>query len=263
MSTESRSSTTGQDEVRRKSETHPKTETHQITVQSLTVDVVRKAIKNLHLGVYPPDGRVRVAAPLAVSDEAVRLAVIGKLGWIKRQQSSFRAQPRQGKREMVSGESHYFLGQRYRLRIVSVMEAPKVVLNKSRLELHVRLEATREERERALQEWYRARLKELVPPLLEKWLPVLGIEPAGWGVRKMKTKWGSCNTDSRRIWLNLDLAKKPVQCLEYILVHELSHLLERRHNDRFRALMDQAMPLWRLRRDELNQAPLSCENWDY
>ena len=257
MSTESRSSTTDQAEVRRKSETH------QITVQSLTVDVVRKAIKNLHLGVYPPDGRVRVAAPLAVSDEAVRLAVIGKLGWIKRQQSSFRAQSRQGKREMVSGESHYFLGQRYRLRIVSVMDASKVVLNKSRLELHVRPELPAEERERALQEWYRARLKELVPPLLEKWQPALGVEPAGWSVRKMKTKWGSCNTDSRRIWLNLELAKKPVQCLEYILVHELSHLLERRHNDRFRALMDQAMPLWRLRRDELNQAPLNCENWDY
>ena len=243
--------------------THPKTETHQITVQSLTVDVVRKAIKNLHLGVYPPDGRVRVAAPLAVSDEAVRLAVIGKLGWIKRQQSSFRAQLRQGKREMVSGESHYFLGQRYRLRIVSVMDASKVVLNKSRLELHVRPEASTEERERALQEWYRARLKELVPPLLDKWLPVLEVEPAGWGVRRMKTKWGSCNTDSRRIWLNLELAKKPVQCLEYILVHELSHLLERRHNDRFRALMDQAMPQWELRREELNRAPLSYENWSY
>ena len=257
MSTELRSSTTGQAEVSRKSETH------QITVQSLTVDVVRKAIKNLHLGVYPPDGRVRVAAPLAVSDEAVRLAVIGKLGWIKRQQARFSAQPRQGKREMVSGESHYFLGQRYRLRIVFSAWASKVVLNKSRLELHMRPELAAEERERALQEWYRARLKELVPPLLDKWLPVLGVEPAGWGIRKMKTKWGSCNTEARRIWLNLELAKKPVQCLEYILVHELSHLLERRHNDRFRALMDQAMPLWRLRRDELNQAPLSCENWDY
>jgi len=263
MSTESRSSTTDQAEVRRKPEAYRKTEAHQITVHSLTVDVVRKAIKNLHLGVYPPDGRVRVAAPLAVSDEAVRLAVIGKLGWIKRQQSSFRAQPRQGKREMVSGESHYFLGQRYRLRIVFSAGASKVVLNKSRLELHMRPELAAEERERALQEWYRARLKELVPPLLDKWLPVLGVEPAGWGIRKMKTKWGSCNTEARRIWLNLELAKKPVQCLEYILVHELSHLLERRHNDQFRALMDQAMPLWRLRRDELNQALLSCENWDY
>ena len=259
----------GQSQVRRKSETHPitetrpKTEAHQITVRSLTVDVVHKAIKNLHLGVYPPDGRVKVAAPLAVSDEAVRLAVIEKFGWIKRQQSKFADQPRQGKREMVSGESHYFLGQRYRLRIVFCAGVSKVVLNRSRMELHVRPELMAEDREQALQEWYRARLKELIPPLLEKWLPALGVELAGWGVRKMKTKWGSCNTKARRIWLNLELAKKPVQSLEYILVHELSHLLERHHNGRFRALMDQAMPLWRLRRDELNQAPLSCENWDY
>lgn len=242
----------------------PGTETaHRIVVQHLTVDVVRKSIKNLHLGVYPPEGRVRVAAPLAVNDEAVRRAVIGKLGWIRRQQANFLAQPRQGQREMIDGESHYFLGQRYRLHIVSVTRVSKIVLNKSRLELHMRPEATREERERALQEWYRARLKELVPPLLEKWQPVLGVKPAGWGVRKMKTKWGSCNTEARRIWVNLELAKKPVQCLEYILVHELSHLLERRHNDRFRALMDQAMPQWELRREELNRAPLSYENWSY
>lgn len=238
-------------------------ETHHISVHTLTVEVVRKSIKNLHLGVYPPEGRVRVAAPLAVSDDAVRRAVIGKLGWIKRQQANFRAQSRQGKREMIDGESHHFQGQRYRLRVIETMARPKVIINKSRLELYIRREATTEERERVLQQWYRARLKELVPPLLEKWLPVLGVEPAGWGVRKMKTKWGSCNIDARRIWLNLELAKKPVQCLEYILVHELSHLQERQHNDRFRALMDQAMPLWRLRRDELNRAPLSCEKWDY
>ena len=263
MSTDLRSSKTGQVEACKGTGTHQKTGAHQITVQSLIVDVVRKAIKNLHLGVYPPDGRVRVAVPLAVSDEAVRLAVIGKLGWIKRQQSSFRAQPRQGKREMVSGESHYFLGQRYRLRIVFCAGVSKVVLNKSRLELHVRPELPAEERERVLQKWYRARLKELVPPLLEKWLPVLGVEPAGWGIRKMKTKWGSCNTDARRIWLNLELAKKPVQCLEYILVHELSHLLERRHNDRFRALMDLVMPQWEQRREELSRSPLDYDDWDY
>ena len=242
----------------------PGTETaHRIVVHHLAVDVVRKSIKNLHLGVYPPEGRVRVAAPLAVSDEAVRRAVIGKLGWIRRQQANFLAQPRQGEREMVDGESHYFLGQRYRLRIILCEGTPKVVLNNCRLELHVRPDLPAEERRRVLQEWYRSRLKELVPPLLEKWLPILGVEPAGWGIRKMKTKWGSCNTEARRIWLNLELAKKPVQCVEYILVHELTHLWERQHNDRFRLLMDQAMPLWRLRRDELNQAPLSCENWDY
>ena len=238
-------------------------ETHHISVHSLTVEVVRKSIKNLHLGVYPPEGRVRVAAPLAVSDDAVRRAVIGKLGWIKRQQANFRAQSRQGKREMIDGESHHFQGQRYRLRVIETMARPKVIINKSRLELYIPLEATTEERERILQQWCRARLKELVPPLLEKWLPVIEVEPVGWGVRKMKTKWGSCNTEARRIWLNLELAKKPVQCLEYVVVHELVHLLERDHNDRFRSLMDQFMPHWRVHREELNRAPLSYENWNY
>lgn len=241
----------------------PCTEAHQIIVHHLTVDVVRKSIKNLHLGVYPPEGRVRVAVPLAVSDDAVRRAVIGKLGWIKRQQANFRGQPRQGKREMIDGESHYFQGQRYRLRIVESSATPKVVLNKSRLELHVRSEATPEERERLLHRWYRASLKELVVPMLEKWQPVVGVQALHWGVRKMKTRWGSCNAEASRIWLNLELAKKPVPCLEYVLIHELVHLRERRHDDRFRALMDQAMPQWQTWREELNHAPLSHEGWDY
>ncbi len=243
--------------------TKPCVETaHRIVVQQLTVDVVRKPIKNLHLGVYPPEGRVRVAAPLAVSDDAVRRAVIGKLGWIKRQQANFRAQPRQGKREMIDGESHYFQGQRYRLRIVESAAAPKVVLNKSRLELHTSPDATTAERERVLQRWYRARLKELVLALLEKWQPVVGVEPSVWSIRKMKTKWGSCNTETSRIWLNLELAKKPVSCVEYVLVHELVHLLERTHSDRFRALMEQFLPHWQSCRAELNQTPLRLEDWE-
>lgn len=244
-------------------EPHQIKEPHRIVVQHLTVDIVRKSIKNLHLGVYPPEGRVRVAAPLAVSDEAVRRAVIGKLGWIKRQQANFRAQPRQGKREMIDGESHYFQGQRYRLRIVESTARPNVLLNKSRLELHIQPEASQEVRERLLQQWYRARLKELVLPLLDKWQPVVGVQASHWGIRRMKTKWGSCNIEASRIWLNLELAKKPVQCIEYILVHELVHLRERHHNDRFRALMSENIPQWQTLRDELNHAPLNYENWGY
>ena len=236
---------------------------HQITVQNIIVDIVRKSIKNLHLGVYPPHGRVRVAAPLAVSDEAVRLAVIGKLGWIKRKQAGFAAQPRQSKREMVSGESHYFLGKRYRLRVICAAGASKVVLNKIWLDLHVRPSVTAEERERVLQHWYRTRLKEMVPPLLDKWQPILGVAAEHWGIRKMKTRWGSCSTDTGRIWLNLELAKKPAQCVEYILVHELAHLRERHHDARFQALMESVMPQWQLYREELNRTPLNCENWDY
>jgi hypothetical protein len=235
-----------------------------ITVSGLRVEVVRKAIKNLHLGVYPPHGRVRVAAPLAVSDDAVRLAVIGKLGWIKRQRARFEAQPRQSEREMVSGESHYLWGRRYRLRVIQTPGTPRILLrNKTTLELHVPPEASVERRERVLQRWHRHQLKGLIPPLLEKWQPVLGVQVADWGIKKMKTKWGACNVAARRIWLNLELAKKPVQCLEYLVVHELVHLLERHHNDRFMAIMDKCLPQWRLHRQELNAAPLAHETWSY
>jgi predicted metal-dependent hydrolase len=238
-------------------------EKHHITVSGITVEVVRKAIKNLHLGVYPPNGRVRVAAPLAVSDDAVRLAVIGKLAWIKRQQAKFEAQQRQSRREMVRGESHYFLGQRYRLRVIEHHGAGKVVLHNASIDLYVRPETSADQREQVVQRWYRSQLKALIPSLLEKWQLVLGVDVADWGIKKMKTKWGACTIEARRIWINLELAKKPVQCLEYIIVHELVHLLERHHNDQFQKLMDQFMPQWRLHREELNRAPLGYENWDY
>src|SRR6266571_7099429 len=192
----------------------------EIRVSGLAVQVVRKAIKNLHLGVYPPHGRVRVAAPLRVTDNAVRLAVIGKLGWIKRQRARFDAQPRQSEREMVTGESHYFLGRRYRLRVVR-HDGPDHVLiqNRNALELYVRREADTEERELVLERWYRERLRELTLPLLEKWETNFGVTPVAWGIKKMKTKWGACSVSARRIWLNLELIKKPIQCLEYLIVH--------------------------------------------
>ena len=240
------------------------TEQRHTTVHGLQVHIVRKDIKNLHLGVYPPSGRVRVAAPLRVSDAAVRRAVIGKLGWIKRHQRRFAAQPRQSKREMVSGESHYFLGRRYRLRVVSHNGAAKVLVrNKAAIELYVRPETNAKERDRVLQRWYRQQLKELVPPLLEKWQKAFGVQLSACRIKRMKTKWGTCTVDARRIWVNLELAKKPVRCLEYIVVHELTHLVERHHNDRFLATMDKHLPQWRLHRDELNSAPLAHETWSY
>jgi predicted metal-dependent hydrolase len=240
------------------------TESNHLTVNGLPVSIVRKDIKNLHLGVYPPHGRVRVAVPLAVTDEAVRLAVVGKLGWIKRQRARFKAQPRQSPREMVRGESHYFLGTRYRLRVIQQNGASRVVLrNRSAMELYVQPGTTAEQCERILHRWYRQQLKELIPPLLEKWHSVLGVQVADWGIKKMKTKWGTCSVGARRIWLNLELAKKPVQCLEYIVVHELVHLIERPHNDRFISIMDKHLPQWRLRRQELNAGPLAQEAWDY
>ena len=235
-----------------------------ITVRDIEVEVVRKGIKNLHLGVYPPHGRVRVAAPLNVNDEAVRLAVISRLGWIRKQQARFESQTRQSKREMVNGESHYFWGKRYRLNVIEHDGPARVdIRNKSFMDLYMRPGTDPARREQVIWEWYRGHLKDAIQPLVEKWEKKLGVSVSAWGVKKMKTKWGSCNRDAGRIWLNLELAKKPPQCLEYIVVHEMMHLLERHHNDRFTALIDKHLPQWRLYREELNKAPLAHEAWNY
>ena len=237
---------------------------HHISVSGLDVEVIRKDIKNLHIGVYPPDGRVRVAAPLSLDDDAVRLAVISKLGWIKKQKKNFKEQPRQSKREFVQRESHYFLGRRYLLNIKEERGPARVEIRRSnRLDLYVPQGSSTEQSERVLTEWYRRELKARIPPLIEKWQAVIGVQIAEWGVKRMKTKWGSCNREARRIWFNLELAKKPIHCLEYIVVHEIVHILERHHNERFTALMDVFMPTWRLHRDELNRTPLKHEKWIY
>ena len=237
-------------------------EKKSITVAGIQVEVVRKDIKNLHLGVYPPHGRVRVAVPVVVSDEAVRLAVLDKLAWIKRQKVKFVEQPRQSPREMVSGESHYYLGRRYRLRVHEQSGRRKVALHGiTYLDLFIEPGTTREQREALLLKWYREQLNKLIPGLLEKWQPLLGVQVVGWGIKRMKTKWGSCNRQARRVWFNLELAKKPVHCLEYIVVHELVHLLERTHSDRFVALMDQHLPGWQLIRAELQEGLLSHQAW--
>ena len=237
---------------------------HRIDVGGTHVEVVRKDIKNLHIGVYPPSGRVRVAAPLRLDDDAVRLAVISRLGWIRRRQAEFERQERQSQRDFVTGESHYFEGRRYRLDVVEGRRRPGVrLVNNSRMALQVRPGADREEREAVLHRWYRRQLRGRLPPLLAKWEPEVGERVAEVRIRKMKTRWGTCTAVARRIWLNLELAKKPPSCLDYVLVHEMVHLIERTHNDRFRCLMDALMPQWRTHRDELNQAPLAHEDWTY
>jgi len=239
------------------------TETHQIIVSNITIDVVRKDIKNLHLAVYPPSGRVRIATPLRLDDEAVRLFAISKLPWIKKQRSKFENQARETEREYVSGESHYFEGHRYLLNVIYHTSAPRVeIRNKKYIDLYVRTGSTTEQRERVMTRWYRQRLKDRVPALIEKWQKIISVEVGDWEVKQMKTRWGTCKVEAKRIWLNLELAKKPAPCLEYIIVHELVHLLERQHSERFIALMDKFMPQWRIYQDELNQFILSYENWD-
>jgi predicted metal-dependent hydrolase len=240
------------------------TEKHQITVHGLVVDVVRKDIRNLHLAVYPPAGRIRVAAPLRVNDEAVRLLIISRLAWIKRQQEKFEGQERQSAREFVSGESHYYQGNRYLLNVMYHEGSPAVIIrNNKTMDLFVRPGSDTFERERMLNTWYRRRLKEEITPLIAKWEAIIGVKVAQWGVKRMKTRWGTCNIEARRIWLNLELIKKPVHCLEYIIVHEMIHLLERHHNERFSAYMNTFMPLWQYYREELNRAPLGHESWEY
>ena len=240
------------------------TERQTIEVAGISIEVVRKEIKNLHLGVYPPNGRVRVAAPHRYSDEAVRVAVSTRLPWIRKRKAEFARQCRQSEREIVTGESHYLFGRRFRLDVILCEGTPGIRLQSNALlQLICPPDADRAAREEILHRWYRARLRERISPMTIDWAPRVGVPVPKVRIRKMKTRWGSCNADARRVWINLELVKKPPDCLEFILVHEMVHLIERHHNDRFRALMDGLLPNWRIARAELNRAPLAHESWDY
>ncbi|EGR4479999.1 M48 family metallopeptidase [Vibrio cholerae] len=235
----------------------------KVEIGSIAMQLNRKAIKNLHISVLPPDGRVRVSAPESMTETAIRMAVISRIPWIKKQQSDFAKQPRQSDREMVSGECHYLWGRRYRLNVVERAGKHEIKLGRGRLHLYVNPATTLENKALVLSSYYRDELKARIAELLPIWEDKIGVIAADWGVKKMKTKWGSCNIQAKRIWLNLELAKKPPECLEYILVHELVHLLERNHNERFKGYMDRLLPDWRERRDLLNRMPLAHNNWIY
>ena len=240
------------------------TESRRITIDGIPVDVVRKPIKNLHLAVYPPDGRVRISVPRHLDDEAARTAVITRLPWVRRKRLQVIEQAREAQREMVSGESHYAGGRRYLLEVVEVNEPPKVsVRGNKTLRLQVRPGTSCIQRQALLDRWYRQGLRDRVPAIIEHWSAKLGVEVADWRIKRMKTKWGSCSVHARRIWLNSELAKKSDRCLEYVVVHEMVHLLEPSHNERFRSLMTRFLPTWKSRRDELNRGPLGHEDWTY
>lgn len=235
-----------------------------MVVSGIAIDVQKKNVKNIHLSVLPPDGKVRVSAPLNTSNEAIRLVVIERLAWIKRQIRSFQSQSRQTERSFVSGETHYYLGHAYRLQVANTTEKQSVRIDGGkRLLLSVRKGHTMESRKKLVESWYRDEIKSQVPSLLDTWQPRVGKKVSQWGVKKMKTKWGSCNTDTGSILLNLELIKKPPECLEYILVHELVHLHERNHNDRFRKRLLDLMPDWKERRNLLNSKPLAYNHWVY
>lgn len=235
-----------------------------IEVAGIPVDVVRKRIKHIHLAVCPPDGRVRVSAPFRVDDDVVRAALAARISWIRRKQAAFRKQARQSRRELVTGESHWFRGNRYRLNVVEAPGKPAARLTGGRrIELRVRPRSDWHVRAAALDRWYRSDLQAQVPSLVQKWEPRVGREVAEVRIRRMKTLWGSCNPKARRIWLNLELAKKPPRCVEYVFVHEMVHFFERRHNEQFMGWMDALLPHWRSLREELNRAPVAHENWRY
>jgi predicted metal-dependent hydrolase len=235
----------------------------QIRLGDIPVDVVLKDIKNVHLSVHPPTGRVRISAPRRMSLDTIRVFAVSKLDWIKQQQARLRAQERETPRDYVDRESHYVWGRRYLLSVVEIDEPPKIELEHSRLLLKVPPGTDESRRQALVEAWYREQLKGAVPSLLERWQPRLGVKVERFFVQRMKTKWGSCNPKALTIRLNTELAKKPMECLEYIVVHELVHLLEPTHGPCFVALLDAHMPNWQHHRDQLNRLPVSHQEWAY
>lgn len=230
-----------------------------IQVAGMEVRVIRKDVRNLHLSVLPPDGMVRITAPEWMDAEAIRLFAVGKLGWIKRQQGKMRAQEREPARDYIERESHQVWGQRYLLHVVEHDAPPEIGIRHRKLVMRVRPGTDRARREEVLYDWYRSQLRQAVPALLDRWGPLVGTQPRRVHIQRMKTKWGSCNPDNASIRLNTELAKKPPESLEYILLHELVHLREPTHGPRFIQTMDRLMPQWRDRRDALNVLPVRDE----
>ncbi len=237
-----------------------KAKPRKIQLGELDIEVIRKKIKNVHLSVYPPNGNIRVSAPDTMSLETIRVFLVSKLGWIRKQQEKLRTQERESARDYVDRESHFFNGNRYLLKVIEHDAPAKVELKPKTIELHVRPGTSKKKRQVIVNEWNRKQLKKSIPTIIRKYEKLMNIEIHDFGVKKMKTKWGTCNVDAKRIWLNLELAKKPGEYLEYVVVHEMTHLLEPTHNNRFITLMDQFMPKWKFYRDELNRLPVGHED---
>lgn len=235
----------------------------QIELGNIKIEVEQKDIKNIHLSVYPPNGVVRISAPNRMDIDTIRVFALNKLKWIKKQQNTFENQERETPRDYLTKESHYFLGKRYLLKVILHSHPPKVVLKHNTIELFIRPDTSEAKKQEIIEEWYRNELKKITPKLITKWEKVIGVQSNEFGIKKMRTKWGTCNTKAKRIWLNLELAKKPLECIEFIIVHELVHLLERTHNEVFVSYMNEFMPKWRFYREELNKLPFRHIDWKY
>jgi predicted metal-dependent hydrolase len=239
------------------------TDVSQIQLGDIAVDVVLKDIKNVHLSVHPPTGRVRISAPKRMRLDTIRVFAISKLAWIRQQQAKLRNQERETPREYLERESHYVWGERHLLTVIERDGPPSIEIKHSRLLLRVPPRTGEAKRQALVEAWYREQLKEALPRLLSRWQQLLGVSVQRFFVQRMKTRWGSCNPRTGAIRLNTDLAKKPRGCLEYLVVHEMIHLIEPTHNARFVALMDGAMPQWRIVREQLNRLPVRHDEWDY
>ncbi|MFC1574309.1 M48 family metallopeptidase [Candidatus Latescibacterota bacterium] len=235
----------------------------QIKLGDIHIDVVRKAIKNVYLSVYPPTGKVRISAPLRMDIDTISIFALSKHAWIKKQQAKLHEQERETPREYINRESHYYLGKQYLLKVIEHNASPKVILKHEIIEMYIRPNTGLEKRQEILYEWYRQRMKKIIPGIIAQYEKAMKVKVSEFGIKKMKTKWGTCNIIAKRIWLNLELAKKPVECIEYIVVHEMAHLLERYHNDRFAHFMDKYFPKWKFYKEELKRKPLCHENWAY
>lgn len=236
---------------------------NRLQLGDIRVEIVRKAIRNIHLSVHPPYGRVRIAVPRHLSHDSIRAFAISKLSWIRAQQRKLLEQERETPRELLDRESHYVWGKRYLLKVVEHDKPPAVSLTPRQLRLQVRPGMSFERRTDLLEDWYRGLVRDAAPAMIARWEQTLAVKVRRHFVQRMKTKWGSCNPVSRTIRLNTDLATKPVECLEYIVVHEMVHLLAPTHNTRFVSIMDSVLPDWHSRRDTLNRLPLRHEKWDY
>ena len=232
-----------------------------IELGDISISVTRKDIKHVHLSVHPPEGRGTLVAPTSTRLEVARAYAISRLGWIREQQSKLEAQAREAPRQFVERESHYVWGRRY-LMVVNHQDAkPSVVLDHKRITLTVRPGSDAQKRAEVMHEWQKLQLHAVVPVLIRKWECKLKVKVAGYYLQRMKTKWGSCNHQAGNIRLNTELVKKPKDLLEYVIVHEMVHLLEPTHNERFVSILGQHYPTWREARAELNELPLAAEVW--
>ena len=234
-----------------------------IELGDICLDVLHKDIKNVHLSVHPPQGRVTISTPLRMDMDTIRMFAISKLSWIKKHQNKFRSQVREAPRECITRESHYYLGKRYLLRVIELDVPPKVIIKHDIMEMYIRPNTGIKKRQEILDKWYRQELKGIIPEIIDRYEKLMDVKVNQFGIKKMRTRWGTCSRIAKRIWLNLELTKKPKEYIEIIVVHEMTHLLERRHNERFVAFMDHFLTKWRFYKEGLNRIPLRHESWSY